>query len=82
MNIREWMSNLARDAFERGNHIPHSWIVRFDDGGDGCVQKGFYAFGVQRNGAPCDFPIDHEYGAFESEKDAWKHVEIVKDKLA
>jgi len=82
LSMQQWQANLAKEAFERGNHIPHTWKVIFDDGMDGCMPKGFYAMGMQENGVLCDFPIMHEYGAFDSEKEAWEHVESVKEKLA
>ena len=81
ITTQKWASNLAKEAIERGDHIPHSWQVIFDDGADGCVPKGFYAMGMKENGTLCDFPIMHEYGAFDSEKEAWDHVESVKEKL-
>ena len=84
MNIlmQQWATDLAREAIVRGDHIPHTWQVVFDDGMDGCVPKGFYAMGMKENGTLCDFPIIHEYGAFDSKKEAWNHVESVKEKLA
>jgi hypothetical protein len=82
ISMQQWQANLANEAFERGEHIPHAWQVIFDNGMDGCMPKGFYAIGMKKNGTPCDFPIMHEYGAFDSEKEAWEHVESVKEKLA
>lgn len=82
ISMQQWATDLAREAIERGDHIPHTWQVIFDDGMDGCVSKGFYARGIKENGTLCDFPIMHEYGAFDSEKEAWDHVESVKEKLA
>lgn len=80
--MQQWATDLAREAIERGDHIPHTWQVIFDDGMDGFVPKGYYARGMKENGTLCDFPIMHEYGAFNSEKEAWDHVESVKEKLA
>ena len=82
ISMQQWATDLARQAFERGDHIPHTWDVVFDDGMDGMVPKGFYARGMKENGTLCDFPIMHEYGAFDSEKEAWDHVQNVKEKLA
>jgi hypothetical protein len=81
-SMQQWQTSLAKEAFKRGEHIPHAWKVIFDDGMDGCMPKGFYAVGMKENGTPCDFPIMHDYGAFDSEKEAWEHVESVKEKLA
>ena len=43
--MQQWQANLEKEAFKRGDHIPHAWQVIFDDGMDGCMPKGFYAMG-------------------------------------
>jgi len=69
-SIAEWDVKLKDEAYTKGQHIVHSWEFEYDDGSDGCMPKGWYALGLDRNGAPLQFPVRHEYGPFNSEQEA------------
>ena len=72
-SMRDWERRLAREAFERGDHIAASWSTVFDDGDDGCMPAGWYLIGLDRHGIPIDFPVRHEYGEFATEAEARAH---------
>lgn len=73
--MNAWERGLADEAYARGDHVPRSWEIVFDDGVDGCMPTGWYAIGLDKNGLPITWPQRHEYGDFPTRAEAEKFVE-------
>jgi hypothetical protein len=65
MNRGRWTSEIR----ERFKDRPHSWAVGFDEGGD-CFPAGWYAEGLDARGWKITAPVYHEYGPFDTSKEA------------